>query len=727
MKKKEIATKKKTLLQKLKAIDYRHYIISTLVIASMVLIAVFDTSAHARILKSCQDLWNSIVYFFNGISKGVEDPTGVTITNPPPPGTTIIPVNPDVFGLHFQMWWKSLFNEEHFRLFMKELGDFGKVAIQYVLIFGPLVLLLAMTIHNAIYRPRNGTLETELTRSVKVVKQSHVKVLKPVFSFIQKLFGFTFKNTVYKTLILAILAYVCNAIAIGISFVAWYFYFVWSFDFGSIYTQLVNLLHDIAPLFPGWSIPLWIVVGYWISWLIRKSFAIKKIKELEAKNEELVAGLGVAIGIVGPQGSGKDVLSTYFALIFEKIFKKQATSDMMLIRINYPDFPFRTLEKEIHEKMANGEIVNKIQASDYISKKLSKSNYNIYGYDFQKQLSAYYDGLKICKLEDELSDYAALFYIYTSKTVVANYQIRTDSYMTDSKTDRFPDFDYSWEKRDARKDEPYIRSSIIDFNSLRILKTMEIEGKELVKKMIIDSGVYIVTEEDKDRGNRYSNQRRAELEVKPENDGTKITKKVLRHLGTIRNYCYLRYIYNMQQFGALAGDENFIAETNIYISKQTSKEFKWSIPLFFIEPVILRWVIEKKLNAIEKHAKARNDITLSFYINTRVARFFARVYSLLFNGYAYRPMNLSLSAPTMTGAQEDAGDTKFFIIRKIIYANRYRTDMMAGLFKEAKLRQNIGINQLKQYQGDIATIRELISQGGYFTTEIAETMANRYL
>lgn len=704
-----------------------HYVIVPIIITSIVLVIVLDQSSHTRILKSFNDLWNSIVFFFNGMAKGVDDSSGVTITDPTTPVTPIIiPINPDVFAIHFQVWWKSLWDAEHFGLFMKELGNYSRTAIQFAMLPGLMIYLLLMTIHSAIYRPRNGTLETDISRSVKTIKSSQKIVLKPTFNFIGDLFRFLWSNPVYKAITILIIAYAANFVAIGISFVAWYFYFTWSFDFSSIYTQLVNLFNDISPLFPAWSIPFWLVLAYWIFWLIRKSFAVRKLNELEGKNEEMVDGLGVAIGIVGPQGSGKDVLSSYFALIYEKIFKKHAEMDMLLIRANFPDFPFRTLEKEIQKKMNEGKIVNKIQAADFIAKKMVKEKYNIYGYKFKISLNFYYDGLKICKLEDELEDYASLFYIYTSKTVVANYQIRTDSYIDDPESDRFPDYDFDWLSRDARRKEPFIRSSIIDFNSLRILKPVEIDGKDLVAKMIIDSGVLVVSEEDKNRGNRNSNLVRKENDVRPDNDGTKITKNLVRHLGTVRNYCYLRYIYNMQRFGALAGDENFIAETNIYIKKQKT-EFKWAIPLWFVEPVILRWIIDKKLTSMLKHIKARNDITLSFYLNTRVTRFLTSIYSRLLNTYAYRPMSLSLSAPTMSGEQEDAGEARFFILRKVIFANRYRTDMMAGLFKGAKLKQTIGINQLKQYQGDIATIRELISQGGYFTTEIAEAIAGRYL
>ena len=81
----------------------------------------------------------------------------------------------------------------------------------------------------------------------------------------------------------------------------------------------------------------------------------------------------------------------------------------------------------------------------------------------------------------------------------------------------------------------------------------------------------------------------------------------------------------------------------------------------------------------------------------------------------------------MSGSQEDGGDMKIYLIRKIVFANRMKSDMMSGLFKEAKLKQTIGVNQLAKYQADMATIRELISQNGYFTTEIAQMMMDNYV
>lgn len=695
-----------------------------LIALSMILILIFHHSVNERLNKAFQDLWNSFRYFLNYTVTGNDNKDYVTIDKPnidvnvP---SIDLPLNPDVFVIHLQVWAKTLINKDNFDIYLNKVGMILKLVIQFLMLPGLLIVLTIYLLNKLLFYPRNGTTEDTTSYMVWGFKRAN-KALTPAYIKFVEFIKFYIDK--YKKITIFILLYISNGLAVIISFIAWYFYFIYSFDFSSIYTQFFNTVVDLYVLFPVWSIPFWCIFFYWIFDIFRKYLAVKKLESLEAKNERAVEELGVAIGIVGPQGSGKDVLSTYFSLIFEKLFKKQLIKDMILIRSEFPDFPFRKLEIEIEDRMNNKKIVNKIQAQNYMSKKM-KSERIIYDYDLDKRKRFVYDGLKIHTIEDELSDYAALYYLYTSKSIVANYQIRSDSFKEEDESDRFPNFNFDWMKRNKEDDAKSIRSSIINFNSFRILKKFELV-RRAENDMLLDSGVFVVTEIDKDRGNRYSNQRRKGMDVNPENDGTKITGKLIRHLGTIRNYCYLRYIYNMQQFGGLAGDENFIAETNIYIKKQ-KKDFQWAIPMFWIEPVLLRWIIERSLNFIEKHIKARNDVTLRFYIVMRVTALLSSYYSRIFNTYAYKSMDLSLSSPTIKGDQEDSGDMQFYIIRKIIFANRYRTDMMAGLFKEAKLHQKIGVNQLKEYQGDIANIKELISQCGYFTTEIAEMMNDNYI
>lgn len=709
--------------------DKRNYIIVPLLIVIIALILIFDSSANNRIAKAFVDLWNSFAYFFKTTFTGNEDTGGVTVIDPNIDITIPdinIALNLDTFAIHLEVWAKTLISGDHFEMFVYQLGLVIKSILQFAMLPGLLIVASIKLINSLTYMPRNGTTDDISSYTVWGFKRIN-KALTPAYKKVKDFIKFYIDK--YGKVTIYILMYVFNIWAILVTFFAYYVYFVYSIDFVSLYTQVINLIVDLRPLFPWWSIPIWLITGYLVFNKTRFAIARNRLKSFEKKNESAIEKeLGVAIGIVGPQGSGKDVLSTYFSLSFEKIFKKRASSEMILIRSAFPDFPFRKLELELESLISSGKIVNKIQASNYVQKMLS--NDKIYKkYDITKRKNAIYNGLQLIKIEDELADYAALFFIYTSASIVSNFQIRSDSFLVNNpggeKSDRFPAYDFDWLDRNYKNYDKSVRSSVINFNAFRILKKFEIDNNDS-NNMLIDSGVFVVSEIDKERGNRYSNQRRKGMDVNPENDGTKITGKLLRHLGSLRNYCYIRYIYNMQQFGALAGDENFIAETNIYIKKQ-KKEFKWAIPGWWIEPVLMRWIIERCLKSMEKHIHARNDITLRLYLTTRLVSLLATSYDRILNNYAYRTMDLSLSSPTMSGSQEDGGDMKIYLIRKIVFANRMKSDMMSGLFKEAKLKQTIGVNQLAKYQADMATIRELISQNGYFTTEIAQMMMDNYV
>ena len=230
-----------------------------------------------------------------------------------------------------------------------------------------------------------------------------------------------------------------------------------------------------------------------------------------------------------------------------------------------------------------------------------------------------------------------------------------------------------------------------------------------------------MSEFGKDRGNRYSNQSRKDLKVKPSNDGTSNCLGVLRHLTSVRHKQYGFIVWDDQKLSSFSGVEAAMAETNIFISKQ-NKNMKISLPLWFIEGVLLEWFSSRYNKLYQKYIHMRSDQTLFSYLVSHVSSFFNNLCRNMLNTFGYRKIDLSLSGVNVNGAQEKRGEESFYLFNKIVFSDRYQTDCYKGFFDNLKRQAKKGINQFDSFSGKAATIEELIQTNGYFSSEMAQSI-----
>ena len=87
-----------------------------------------------------------------------------------------------------------------------------------------------------------------------------------------------------------------------------------------------------------------------------------------------------------------------------------------------------------------------------------------------------------------------------------------------------------------------------------------------------------------------------------------------------------------------------------------------------------------------------------------------------------------MSGASLDGNQVSKGNTNFYLIHKIPYADVYRTDLHKEYWRQVKLKALTGINQRPEFSGPIATAQELRSMHGYLPNQItmaAENMESR--
>ena len=693
-------------------------IVIWIVIAAAITGTVFHISSHRLLVKSFFEFIDSCIYYGKSLfakDKIPNDNVSFLVFDEQI-AKSIIPADLDVFGYRFLATFELLVNGDFFIDSWNSFALFlNNLLIWIMLLVIPLILVLYLYYNFVLFKP-NGKDATEESTCLRLYLKFKKVVLNPTWIFLTNLWYRFRYTTVYYAIAVILILYNVNMMSFALTFFAWYLYFIFSIDFISLYYLVCKFLICISPLLHPAVWPFWIIFSIWLMYRIKLSAGYAKLNEFYNKNDKFVGELGIINGIYGFPGAGKNLLEVAISTQKEVLLRRQACSDMMEIRLEFPDFPFRSLEEEIEDLRFTNKCVNKIQVKYHFIEKF-KHKYVYYGYDLRENKSEHYDELKVRSLRDELLDYAQLYFIYISSLACSTYSLRYDK--TVKLTGQFPAMGSDFFRRDFRNDEESERAKIFDLNLIRLLKQKDIDENNSIT--LFDFGVLTLSEFAKERGNRYTNQARKENDVRPSNDGTSQALGVLRHLTTVRYHQYGFAIWDDQKISSLSGVEASMAETNIFIDKQTSST-KLAVPLFFFEDVLIGWGNDYFSGKVDRYIHSRNDKTLYSYFVKRIAAFFANWKRKIINTFGYRRLSLSLSGVNINGAQERRGDQAFYLMHKIVFSDRYQTDCYSGFFDTLKLQAKKGINQMSSYSGIAATAQELMQQNGYFAGELITSL-----
>lgn len=702
-------------------------ILIILLLSGLVVLTVFHATTHQLLIKSAKDLGQSAVYYGKSIinfnDKVPNDNVGFLVIDESII-KSVLPIIPEEFGYKFLSVFELLFNKHFFIIQINNLGTLlNRITYFFLLIGVPLILLYWLYYTSVLFARNDYSQEKQSIFLIMYLKIRKV-ILVPVRNFFSTLW-IRFKSHKFYTIpFIAIVVYNLNGVSLAFTILSWYLYFVMSLDFVSFYYLLCKILICIAPLLRPIFWPFWILFAIFLIVKIKMVLGYRKLYKLYDKNNDFINKLGIVTGIYGPPGSGKNQLETAIVTQVEWNMRERAASDMMEIRLEFPDFPFRKLEEMIEDLKENGKCVNKIQVKYKISE-LFKNKTVILGYDLTKKKNAHYDELIVKSLEDEILDYAQLYFIYISFLACATYSIRFDKglYMDG----HFPSLEYDFFHRDLRDETLSERARIFDLNQLRLLKQKEsqdIKNNPTKRNVsLFDAGLIALSEFGKDRGNRYSNLSRGNYDTKPSNDGTAACFGVFRHLTTVRNHQYGYIFWDEQKISAFSNAEAVMAESNIFLSEQNNS-FKNAVPHFFFESTVIEWGKEHFTRQIDRYIKIRNDQTLYSYFYLRIAGFFANLSRKLNNIFGYRNIDMNLSGANINGTQEKRGNKTFYLMNKIVFSDRYQTDCYSGFFDNLKRQSKKGINQLTSFSGRVATPGELHQTSGYFADELIEAISD---
>ena len=702
-----------------------HHAISIVITIGVLLLAFNFTYSFIRIYDVILDFFNCLGYFANetfGTSFKVN--------------LNIIDKVYDLFDFWFPLsfetlksiikdYFKFIFNERTLDLFYYDFLDFMTVFLKVMLIVLPFLVVFKMLLENIYFTQNENDPDSNSKQLVKF-KNTFVVYYSFVKKKISLYFDFLKDKKFYLIIWVLLFSFYFNFISIIIHFISYYLYFVVSFDIVNLYIFAYKILFDLMPMFLFIPWPVWIILGLFLFNFIRKNIAMSIFHHYENRNKGFINSLGQVTMICGPTGTSKTLTMTDMLLSTEMIFRDKALEKLLGYDNMFPNFPYISLENEIQRAFYYHEIYNLASAKKWILKKIRRSyevelidnqpvlkfkKDKLFGYDLKKYPLIYFNGYKEIHLFDMLENYTKVYLVYVvqSSLIVSNYAIRSDNYF-----DSLGNFPF-WHSGFFNTNPDYVNnisrySHILDFDALRLLKKVKENNK-----VSVDFGVFGITEIGKERGNQIDHRtiKVTSEEANQLNDGFNPNLKIKRHDSTVDNYAFLKIFLDDQRAESLGADAREQCEKIIYIKNKS--DYQNPLILFRLEYMIYSLIKNKWEDIYKTYRYYRSDNTLLFYILKNIYSAYQHYIDRLYNKFGFFVSTLSAESGTLDG---NAETNKYYLMFSKIYSNRYATDCFSDFFYMKNINSNNGLNDLKEYECEKATIEELASQNSYFINDL---------
>ena len=684
----------------------RNIVITVLIFIGMALLGVFVFSAsYLRLGESFRDLGNSAAYYFCKLF-GIENDITVTVNGHSDVFSwgTVLPEDFDEFKQGAGNYFALLFDAGNFAGWGNAVADFLEVALKVLLLALPCVFILTMLVKR-LYNSgdtKHGKDTVPLKVFKTITKYTYQPVKRTVLSYRE------FLQEYRAVWVLWLIGWVLhlNLAGIVIEFIAYYLWFVVSFDILTLYTQVNKLLIDLQVLFkhfPWWSI---MVAAYILFTRWRKGIALGRLQHYEARNCGFINELPIVSMACGSMGKRKTTLITDMILSQEVMFRQKALEILQRNDMKFPYFPWISLEDGLREAMDGGRVYNLATVKAWVrqQRELFEQTGEVFGYDHERYGLIFDDALRVNELFDVLETYALAYFIYVieSSLIVSNYSIRTDNEWIDRGNFPFWQTDFfSSQERDSR------HSHILDFDVLRLGKKV-IENNP--KAGSFEFGIIGITEIGKERGNNLELKevRKGTEETNQKNDLFNAWMKMCRHSATVDNFPFIKVFTDEQRPESWGADARDLADILHIIS---SGDMKLALPFYTIEEMLSDWAFHRFLRLYEDFRFRRGDNTLLVHILKSITARLWRRNLRIYNLYGYSVLKIEKERGTMDGKIENK---KYFLMNAKIYENRFSTDCFSDYFNDLASRSHMGLNDYLEYATEKASVDELRAQNSYF-------------
>ena len=271
------------LFKKLKKINYRHYICAAITLGFIACAIFVFPKAITRIFEAFKDIWNSILFYFSELLLLDNDIT-ITVND-----YSVVPWTPflglpatweEFLVLWDKYWvlWATADNViKYFAWLSTFLFDFSRI----ILLAGVPIVIVLVVLFNRYLQSQNNDYNQD-SKPLKFFKWFTLKTYIPIKRWVLGFINFIKEHSFYYKFWLLIWAYNFNVITIFIEFIAFYLYFVISFDFLNLYKQFYKLFVDISvpiAFIPGIA---WLIIGYVVLVKTRKKIGYHNLKHMES-------------------------------------------------------------------------------------------------------------------------------------------------------------------------------------------------------------------------------------------------------------------------------------------------------------------------------------------------------------------------------------------------------------------------------------------------------------
>lgn len=704
--------------EKLKNIDYKHLICACITIGFLSLSIFYFKLADNRIVESCIDLKNSILFYINNLFElnlngelTVNQFSSCDFKLP-----FNLPNNWEDFKIFSGNYWGLWASKENFVKYISSFGNKLYLLSKFLLVAFPFILVYFIC-KCVLKRPQDNKYNVD-SKPLKFWKKLEKRVYLPIKFWIVSFVRFVLDNSIYWKMWVMIWFYNFNGVAILIDSIAYYLFFVCSFKTLTLYIQGLKLLFDLSVLINFFHRYIWYLIGFIVLNLFCKKIGYDRLEHMERKNRGYINERPIVLMLTGTMGSKKTTIITDIALSQEIMFRDVAFERLLKADLKFPFFPWINLENNLKKAIKRHSVYNLATCKRYAQSKRRKFEKhplkrNIYFYDFKRYGMIYNDALTISSIWDIIETYVQLYFIYIveSSLLISNYSIRVDNVLND--VGNFPLWNVDLFRRDPRIMDAYSRHAhILDFDMLRLGKRV-IENNE--KADCFEFGIINITEIGKERKNSVELQgiKKDSEDANQKNDLFNTTLKMIRHSATVDNFPFVKIISDDQRPESWGADARDLAE--IVFNDKTSKA-KNARPLFFFYEFLLNRYIDRFKTKYCNYRFNYGSNTLRMYLQHGIA---SKLNSYLIrnvNTFGYYELNTSIESGRMDNT--DIKKSNYYLMFKKVYSKRFSTDCFSDFFTQKALCSNLGINDLEEFANTKASFEEMLKENSYFFNDL---------
>ena len=689
----------------------RFNIVVTIVISAIFLglTAIFWQS-YVRFGEACRDFGLSVAYYFCELI-GIDYSFTPTVTEYSGvlQWEILLPSDWDGFTVSAKQYFALLIDGENFVSYWSAVGNVMLIVAKIIAILLPCVLVLWLVLWR-MYRHGN-TDHNRDTVPLKVFKRLARWTYQPIKRAILSYRDYLSGHRAVWVCWIVLWVFHLNGASVVMGFLAYYFYFVLSFDVANLYVQVCKLFIDLQVIFrnfPWWSIVTvcWLLFNRW-----RKRIALNRLRHFEARNCGFINELPIVSMSCGSMGRKKTTLITDMVLSQEVMFRQKALEILQTNDMKFPYFPWIAFEDELRRCMEHGTVYNLASVKAWVALKRSRfirhrnAQTQLYGYDYARYGTTFDDSLKISRLFEVLETYAMAYFIYViqSSLIVANYSIRTDNAILDN--GNFPLWLTDFFPKNRRTESRHVH--ILDFDVLRLGKKV-LENNP--KAGSFEFGVVAITEIGKERGNNLELKevKRNTDDTNQKNDLFNSWLKMCRHSATVDNFPFIKVFTDEQRPESWGADARDLCDVIHIVS---SGEQRLALPLYTIEEMISEWAFNRFIRLYEDFRFRRGDNTLLVHILKSITAWLWRRNLRIYNRFGYSILKIEKERGTMDGKTENK---KYYLMNAKIYAKRFSTDCFSDYFNDMAKKSKTGLTDYIEYATEKATVGELKMQNSYF-------------